>query len=161
MWFASNAPAVIAAVIGLVTYLSPEISAPKRWTVISLTVLTILIVVFNGWSESHQKNTAQQANKEAISAISGLIDQAQAIQQTFLDKNDADLIKKQYEEWFAAANKTLTEKLDASYATSFRSAPSVMQMPVAHSMVGGGYWSAIEGKNILLNNILTDLRNAK
>jgi hypothetical protein len=161
MWALTVIPAVAAAVVGLVTYLSPEISPRKRWTVISLTLITIAAVVFNGWWESHKKVVEHQTNIDAIKAISALIDDADAIQQTLLATNDPVTIKTQYAAWFAKTNTTLTEKLDSSYATSFRSAPNVPQMPVNHSMEGGGYWAALEGKKIILNNIITELRQSK
>lgn len=161
MWLLTVIPVVTAAIVGLVTYLSPEIPPLKKWTVIALTVITIFVVTFNGWSVEHQKSVAQQANKEAINSVAALIDDGVAIQQSFLSTNDLAAIKTQYAAWFEKSKHTLTTKLDASYATAFVSAPNVSSMPVNHSMEGDGYWAAIEGKNIVLNNIVIELRRSQ
>jgi hypothetical protein len=42
--------------------------------------------------ESHEKGVQQQTNIDAINAISALVDDADAIQQTFLANDDAGAI---------------------------------------------------------------------
>ncbi|MGC1357601.1 MAG: hypothetical protein WA851_17770 [Xanthobacteraceae bacterium] len=88
-------------------------------------MITIGAVGFNGWRESHEKGVQQQTNIDAISAVSTLVDEADAIQQTFLANDDARAIEAKYANWFAETSEALTQKLGPSYATSFRSAPNV------------------------------------
>jgi hypothetical protein len=151
-------PAVATAVVGLVTWLSPEIPKWKKWLVISLTIISVGAIGINSWWGEHQKSVQETSHAEAIKVISSFSDEASAIQQDFINTDDAGAIRVQYEQWFATTNKMLTEKLDSSYAVSFRSAPSVLLMPVNHSMVGARCWSALEGKKVVLSNMMTGLR---
>jgi membrane protein implicated in regulation of membrane protease activity len=152
MWIVQVAPAVIVAIIALVTGLSPELPRWKKLLVIVLTAISIGAIVFSQWHASHLESTHQQTNAEATKAISALIDEGATIQQTFLDGDDPALIRQQYEDWSAKTIGILNDKLGPSYATSFKSAPGVLQVPVNHNLIGGGYWSLIEGKKTLLNN---------
>jgi hypothetical protein len=161
MWLLPFIGIAATAAVGLVTWLSPEIPAGKKWLVISLTAISVGAIGFNGWWESHTKDLRQQANATAIKVLSALVDEADAIQQTFLSTDDVPTIKKRYADWLGRTNKTITEKLDSSYATSFRSAPNVAQMPLNHNIEGDGYWAAIEGKKIVLNNIIAEIRQSK
>jgi hypothetical protein len=79
----------------------------------------------------------QQSKADATKTISALIEEANAIQQTFLEKNDPTLIQQQYDDWVTKTISTLNEKLDPSYAASFKSAPGVLQVPVNHTSLEG------------------------
>jgi hypothetical protein len=70
-----------------------------------------------------------------IDQLSILVDEAEAIQQTFLEKNDPTLISNQYADW----SQRVQQYLDAfgrSYAVQFRNAPSPLNMPMNHNIVG-------------------------
>jgi len=131
-------------------------------------ILGFYAASYETWHDEHvlrnvveTKLQRTKADSTAIDAIATLIDEAEAIQLTFITTDNAELIRDQYADWFARTNKLLIEKLGASYGTTFRSAPGVMNIPMNHSVAGGGIWQAIEGKKIALNGIISDLRRSK
>ena len=112
-------------------------------------------------ASSSASTGASSDNAATIRQIVDLVNKAEQIQQTFIAKNDAALIKQQTIEWYDEANKFLNEKLDASFATTFRNSPNAVVMPVNHSMEGGGYWQILEGKKAALIGIVTELRRKR
>ena len=114
-----------------------------------------------GGGERGGEGASSVADKKSIiEAISNLLDQGNAIQQTFLEKNDERLIAQQQQEWAAQVDKFLRDHTDAGYAAQFASAPVVSVMPVGRSIVGGGYWAKIEGQKQALSNIISDIRHS-
>jgi hypothetical protein len=119
---------VATAVVGLVTWLSPEIPKWKKWLVISLTIISVGAIEINSWWGEHQESLQETSHAKAIKVILSFIDEASAIQQNFINTDDAGAITVQYEQWFAKTNKILNEKSDSSYAyaVSFQIPPSVL-----------------------------------
>jgi hypothetical protein len=131
-------------------------------------ILGFCAASYETWNDEHvlrnvveTKLQRTKADSAAIDAIATLIDEAEAIQLTFITTDNAELIRDQYSDWFARTNKLLNDKLGASYGTTSRSAPGVMNIPMNHSVGGGGIWQAIKGKKIALNGIISDLRRSK
>jgi hypothetical protein len=95
-----------------------------------------------------------------IDQLSILVDEAEAIQQTFLDRNDPTLIANQYADWSQRVQQYLNA-FGRSYVVQFRNAPSPAHMPMNHSVVGGGVWQKVEGQKAALLSIMTELRRAR
>ena len=62
--------------------------------------------------------------------------------------------------WSGRVSAYLSVYLDPSHAAQFESAHgnAAMGMPVGRSVVGGGYWQEIGGKNEYLSGLVTELR---
>jgi hypothetical protein len=105
-------------------------------------------------------NQTPQQRSETIDGIAALMNEGDDIVQTFLNKDDANLIKQQYVEW---ANKTynyLNVRVGLSYAVQFKNSHgnAMMGLPVNHSVEGGSYTQEIRGKILTLNDFITELR---
>jgi hypothetical protein len=100
---------------------------------------------------------------DPIADLARFIDEADKIQQRFLETNDAKAELKESDEWANRVYEYLQRSLDNSYAIQFRNAHGTawMGMPVNHSVEGGGYWQNIEGKKNCLNEFVGELRRAK
>jgi hypothetical protein len=98
-------------------------------------------------SDLSLRRSADTANRQKkLDRLSSLINDAMAIQQAFLQNNDADLIAKQYTHWAAQVDKELSDNFELSYVTQFRSAPSSGGSPIGRSAVGGEVYAEIQGK---------------
>jgi hypothetical protein len=105
------------------------------------------------------KQSIQQKN-EVINQIALLMNEGDSINQTFLDKGDTELIKQQYKSWADMTYAYLYKNLGISYAVQFKNAHgnAWMGMPSGRSVEGGGYLQEIKGKNLTLNDFISELR---
>jgi hypothetical protein len=127
MWLIAVIPAIAAAVIGVVTGLSPEIARWKRITVIVLTALTIAAVVGNQWWE-HRERVAEEAKRTAVlETLGSLIDDGQNLTNEILSNVDQPVPEQKINEW---ANKTeaFLQTLGNSYVVRFRSDAGIMSV---------------------------------
>lgn len=96
-------------------------------------------------------------NTTRIAAIAALVKDGNAISQTYLAKDDVALIKSQYRDWFGRVDAYLNKNLDPSYSARFEAAQGGAYGPTGHYMEGNGYWAAIQAKNEVLNQMLSEL----
>ena len=88
------------------------------------------------------------------------MNEGDTIKQTFLETDDVDVIKRQYADWAQRTYNFLNLNLGISYALQFKNAhgSAWMGMPLNHKIEGGNYTVEIQGKSLLLNEIINELR---
>jgi hypothetical protein len=97
-------------------------------------------------------------NTEKIAGVIALIKEGRAIQATFEQSNDGPGIQAAYREWVPKVRAFIVANLDESYAVQFDQARGDGRVLVGRNAEGGTYWSAINGKNRFLSDLITELR---
>jgi hypothetical protein len=99
------------------------------------------------------------AGKQAkLRLLIGWINAGVVIQDTFIQNDNADAIKRDYEAWAQSVYSGLTNNIDESYAVEFRSTHGGIERPTGHSYEGGAYYAELSAKIQILNRIMGDVR---
>jgi hypothetical protein len=111
--------------------------------------------------EATPKGSRTSASRNAlIDQIVHFADRGSEIQSAWLKSNDTETLKKDFDKWATEITKALDSGVDRSYAAQFRNAhgSAFMGCPTGHSVDGCGYWQEVTGKNTMLMNAVTELR---
>jgi hypothetical protein len=96
--------------------------------------------------------------EERINAVAGAIATGNGIAKVFEEKNDKELIVQQYRVWEEDVLNMLSAKFGVAYLAQFGSARSTGMTLLNHNFEGAGWYSLLQGKLIVLNGILLELR---
>jgi hypothetical protein len=127
MWILAIVPAVAAAIIGLVTWLSPEIPRWKRLVVIPLTIVTIGAVSLNQWWDQHEKNAREARRTEILETLGTFIDSGESLMAEIAVKSDNPVPIFKVNDWTNRAEGFLG-KLGKSYVVRFKSRAGIMDV---------------------------------
>jgi hypothetical protein len=125
MWFITIIPAVAAAIIFLVTGLSPELGRWKRLTVIALTILTIGAVIGNQWWEHYEKKLQDTRRTETLETLGGLIEGGESLMATILSHPDQPIPIDKINDW-AKKSEEFLQTIGKSYVVRFKSDAGIM-----------------------------------
>jgi hypothetical protein len=98
-----------------------------------------------------------------ITEIARLADRGTEIQSAWLKSDDTAMLIREYTRWTDEVMNTLNSGAGSSYTVQFKNAhgSAFMGCPSNHSVDGCGYWQEISGKNTMLMNAVTELRQRR
>jgi hypothetical protein len=140
----------------------------RRQIVLAIAAIYVFIACFLAWDE--QRNNREIAENtiatirdkgDRLNILASLMEEGNKIQNTFIDRNDKELIKEQFAEWDAKTQKELKDKFDYAYLAKFRSTQGGQGLPLGHSVEGGTYWALIQAKILTLADIVESVRNQR
>jgi hypothetical protein len=99
----------------------------------------------------------QRRHQELTEKLPGLIGEGRKIGQTFVERNDKDLITVQYQDWEKKALGLLSE-LGPAYMEPFQSARGGAGMLLNHNIEGDAVYALLGSKLDVLNAFLGELR---
>jgi hypothetical protein len=121
MWLIAVVPAVAAAVVGLVTGLSPELARWKRILVVLLTLSTIGAVIANQWWE-HSEKVAQEGKRVAtVETLGSLIAAGNEVMNKIASSPSGPIPFPDINDWSSKCEAFL-HGLGDSYVVRFNSA---------------------------------------
>jgi hypothetical protein len=108
-----------------------------------------------------KENTQIDPHKydDIADTLTKFMDEGEAILSTWLKKDDDSLLKTQWADWNSRVQQYLANSLGKAVAGQFRNShgSAWMGSPEGHSIVGGGYWQDIKGKQIFLRDLISEL----
>jgi hypothetical protein len=98
------------------------------------------------------------ASQSTINQIGEFITEGEQIAEGFEKTNDTPALIAHYTQWSLKVEQYLAQTLDRAYAAQFRSAERVIYARDGMHLDGLGTWQKLRGQNVILGQIVTELR---
>lgn len=136
----------------------------RKWLV-RIAVGYVFFACFLAWNEQRtsvielqNQQDSREQRREIAKKITAFVQEGNKIAKTFEDKNDKELIGRQYDDWNNRCDVMLNTGVGESYAAQFESAKGNGLLLMNHSIEGDEIYSLLQGKIAVLNSFLTEFR---